>query len=115
MRGLYNTGTARMNVHLSANYKSRGFCKQGVLCRTPINRPIPLLRNPRLMQAMDDFPTINGPIKPRKSQNVRLQVGSFVLCARHYDLETSVTFHNKVINCVRTPRPTRHTTYAHVC
>ena len=67
------------------------------------------------MQAMDDFSTINGPITPRKRQNIRLQVGSFVMCACHYDKETSVTFHNKVINRVRTPRLTRHTTYAHVC
>ena len=67
------------------------------------------------MQAVDDFSTISGPITPGKRQNIRLQVVSFVLCARHYDLETSVTFHNKVINRVRTPRLTRHTTYAHVC
>ena len=50
------------------------------------------------MQAIDDFSAINGPITPGKRQNIRLQVGSFVLCARHYDLETSVTFHNKVIS-----------------
>ena len=73
MRGLYNTGTARINN------------------------------------------TINGPITPGKRQNMRWQVDSFVLCSRHYDLETSVTFHNKVISRVRTPRLTRHTTYAHVC
>ena len=64
---------------------------------------------------MDDFSTISGPITPGKRQNIRLQVGSFVLCARHYDLETSVAFHNKVINRVRTPRLTLHTAYAHVC
>ena len=61
---------------------------------------------------MDDFATIYGPITPGKRQNITLQVGSFVLCARHYDLETSVTFHNKVINRVRTPRLTLHTANA---
>ena len=61
------------------------------------------------------FSTLNDPITPGKRQNIRLQVSSFALCARHYDLETSVTFHNKVINRARTPRLTRHTTHIHVC
>ena len=67
------------------------------------------------MQAVNDFSTINGHITPGKRQNIRLQIGSFVLCSRHYDLQTSVAFHNKVISRLRTPRLTLHTAYAHMC